>query len=306
MPDIPTYRRTRIAPTPSGFLHVGNLLSFALTAGMAKRHGASILLRIDDLDRQRMRCEYVDDIFETLRFAGIPWDEGPADTDDFLRGWSQTHRLPHYREALDHLRAEDAVFACSCSRSELVLASPDGIYPGTCLSRRHSLDESGMAWRLTEDPMIPVSMRSPRGGEKQYELPGDMRHLLVRRRDGEPSYQLASVVDDLHFGVDLVVRGEDLFPSTLAQLHLSGLLRANRFRETAFLHHSLLRGSEGVKLSKSAGATSIRHLRRQGMDRGALFRHLSSLLGMREPASDWGGLFEAWLSAGRGGGSSLD
>lgn len=302
MQDIPTYRRTRIAPTPSGFLHVGNLLSFALTAGMARRHGASILLRIDDLDRQRMRREYLDDIFETLRFADIPWDEGPADTDDFLRGWSQTRRLSLYREALDHLRSEDVVFGCSCSRSDLVLAAPDGTYPGTCLSRPHALDEPGMAWRLTGVPTVPVSMRSPDGGEDGHHLPGDMRHLVVRRRDGEPSYQLASVVDDLHFGVDLVVRGEDLFPSTLAQLYLAGLMPANRFRESAFLHHPLLRGAEGVKLSKSEGATSIRHLRREGMDRTGLFRHLSWLLGIREPASDWGGLFEAWLTAGRAGG----
>jgi glutamyl-tRNA synthetase len=302
---MPTYRLTRLAPTPSGFLHVGNLMSFALTAGLARRHGASILLRIDDLDRQRMRREYLDDIFDTLRFAGIPWDEGPRDADDFLRNWSQSHRQPLYREALNHLCTTDAVFACTCSRSELFRTAADNTYPGTCRFRRHALEAPGMAWRLMAEPAGRVRMRRPDGCDEVRDLPGEMRHLVVRKRDGDPSYQLASVVDDLHYRVDLVVRGEDLLPSTLAQLHVSGLLPPNPFGETSFLHHPLLRDAAGGKLSKSAGAASIRHLRLTGMDRMGLFRHLSCLLGMKEPASDWGGLFEAWVRAGRAGGPSF-
>src|SRR5262245_28324997 len=96
--------KTRIAPTPSGYLHIGTILSFSLTAGLARREGASILLRIDDLDRERVQAEYVEDIFETLRFLGIPWDEGPTDAEDFARNWSQMRRLLLYRKALGLLR----------------------------------------------------------------------------------------------------------------------------------------------------------------------------------------------------------
>ncbi len=117
---IPSFRRTRIAPTPSGYLHLGNVLSFALTAALARRSGASILLRIDDLDRERVSREYVEDIFETLNFLGIPWDEGPRNVGEYERAWSQVHRLGMYREALERLRERRKVFACDCSRSTAI------------------------------------------------------------------------------------------------------------------------------------------------------------------------------------------
>src|SRR5579872_4577988 len=114
------YRKTRIAPTPSGFLHVGNILSFSLTAAMARDNGASILLRIDDLDRERANPEYVEDIFETLHFLDIPWDEGPAAATDFERHYSQLYRMALYEKALARLKAANAVFACACSRAQLL------------------------------------------------------------------------------------------------------------------------------------------------------------------------------------------
>ena len=130
-----------------------------------------------------------------------------------------------------------------------------------------------------------------------------MHRFVVRKRDGEASYQLASLVDDLHFEFDLVVRGMDLLGSTLAQLQLAGLLPENRFGRTAFVHHPLLSDEAGEKLSKSAGSTSIRQLRREGMDRAGVFNRISSVLGMEEPASDWGGLFRGLVSAGWAEGS---
>jgi glutamyl/glutaminyl-tRNA synthetase len=304
MQDIPIYRRTRIAPTPSGFLHIGNVASFVLTVGLARRYGASVLLRIDDLDRQRMRREFVDDIFETLQFLGIPWDEGPRDTDGFLRSWSQQARRGLYIEALDGLRARGAVFACRCSRSALARVAPDGAYPGTCLPLGLPLDGGeGHSWRVlpVSDTRIPVT--DPRGVSETHPLPPGMRSFVVRKRDGEASYQLASLVDDLHFEVDLVVRGMDLLGSTLAQLQLAGLLPENGFGRTAFVHHPLLSDERGEKLSKSAGSTSIRQLRREGLDRASVFKRLSSVLGMEEPASDWGGLFRGLVSAGWAEGS---
>src|ERR1700722_17238392 len=100
------FNRTRIAPTPSGYLHLGNVLSFALTAALARRTGAGILLRIDDLDRGRVSKDYVEDIFETLRFLEIPWDEGPRDFIDYQRVYTQLRRMQLYQEALQQLRDE--------------------------------------------------------------------------------------------------------------------------------------------------------------------------------------------------------
>lgn len=293
MHSVPLYLRTRIAPTPSGYLHLGNLFSFALTAGLARQHGAGILLRIDDLDQGRVRREYLDDLFDTLRFAGIPWDEGPANTDDFLRSWSQVHRMPLYHAALDRLKAIKAVFACTCSRSQLARIAPDGSYPGICQSGQHSLDDPTLTWRLLTASYNRTCLKKPDGSMACFDFPPDSRQVVVRKRGGDPAYQLASVVDDIHLGVDLVVRGEDLLPSTLVQVHLSQLLPENRFRDAAFLHHPLLSDPRGAKLSKSAGATSVRYLRAEGLSSAAVWERVAAWSGL-PPASDWQGLFQAY------------
>src|SRR5579863_4374209 len=227
------FNRTRIAPTPSGFLHLGNVLSFALTAGLARRSGASILLRIDDLDRERVSREYVEDIFETLSFLGIPWDEGPRNFSEFEQSWSQAHRLGMYGEALDRLRESGKVFACDCSRSKILRENPDGVYPGSCREKGLSLDKEGCSWRVnTSGADLPVAMTD----------------FVVQKKDGNPAYQLTSVIDDLHFGVDLVVRGEDLRASTTAQQWLAEELGQDAFRNIHFYHHRLLMASKGEKL----------------------------------------------------------
>src|SRR5579872_3767519 len=142
------YNKARIAPTPSGFLHLGNILSFSLTAALAKKCGATILLRIDDLDRERALPVYVRDIFDTLKFLEIPWDEGPTDAGEFYREYSQVHRMQLYREALQQLQDRGAVFACACSRSQVFSAGLDGAYPGTCRDRGLPLSTADSSWRL--------------------------------------------------------------------------------------------------------------------------------------------------------------
>jgi glutamyl/glutaminyl-tRNA synthetase len=111
---VTRFNRTRLAPTPSGFLHLGNILSFAITAALAEKTGAKILLRIDDLDRERVNKLYVQDIFDTLNFLEIPWDEGPRDAKEFEQTHSQMQRMAMYREALRQLADEGKVFACTC------------------------------------------------------------------------------------------------------------------------------------------------------------------------------------------------
>lgn len=297
------FTRTRIAPTPSGFLHIGNILSFALTAGLARRHGASILLRIDDLDRHRAAPEFLVDIFETLRFLGLPWDEGPADPAEFEQRGSQLRRMPLYEAALERLRAAGALFACSCSRSQLAAAVGDGGYPGTCRDRGLSLDAPDLNWRLrTERPWEKKGW----GETASHLVPPEMTDFVVRKKDGFPAYQLTSVVDDIHYGIDLIVRGEDLRPSTMAQLCLADVLAAAgmpgapAFRDAKFIHHPLLTAANGEKLSKSAGATSIRYLRRQGASPADIFMLIARSLGSEEPVQDWEQLATLLFARGYG------
>ena len=264
MDRLPRYRKTRIAPTPSGYLHLGNALSFLTTASLAKKTGAKILLRIDDLDRERVRPEFVQDIFDTLNFLGIEWDEGPRNLSAFETHYGQMHRVALYREALQQLRESGYVFACTCSRTDVLSKNPDGTYPGTCRYKDISLDQAGVSWRLHTAVERKLQILGPDGAVTTSNLPGLMQSFVVRKKDGLAAYQLTSLIDDLHFGVDLVVRGADLWPSTLAQLYLASLLCQPRFLEAAFYHHPLLKDVNGIKLSKSAGAQSIRHLRKSG------------------------------------------
>jgi glutamyl/glutaminyl-tRNA synthetase len=293
---IQSFRRTRIAPTPSGFLHLGNVLSFVLTAGLARRSGASILLRIDDLDRDRVSREYVEDIFGTLSFLGIPWDEGPRSFLEYERTWSQVHRLGIYREALERLRASGKVFACDCSRSKIMRESAQGVYPGTCRDKGLSLDNGGCSWRVRAAGVGRDGWRDGLAGG-DAGLPVEMTDFVVRKKDGYPAYQLTSVIDDLHFGVDLVVRGDDLRASTAAQRWLAGELGLDEFRGIRFYHHALLMESKEEKLSKSAGSTSVRYLRQRGVKPREIYTMILQLLGSDASAASWEELYQSSTSS---------
>jgi len=275
------FRRTRIAPTPSGYLHLGNAYSFKLTADLARRMGAKILLRIDDLDRERIEERYVQDIFDTLHFLDIPWDEGPRDRTEFGQGWSQLHRMTLYRRALEALRQQGVLFACTCSRTQIARESAGGEYPGTCRDKGLSLDMPDVSWRVRTDMQRKLTMRKTDGAFNSGQLTEamwtgpldrDVKDFVVRKKDGMPAYQLTSLVDDLHFGIDLIVRGLDLWSSTLAQLYLAELLPEGAgFANATFHHHVLFTDADGNKLSKSAGAASIQFLRREGKTPGEIF-----------------------------------
>lgn len=264
--------RTRIAPTPSGYLHLGNALSFAITVMLANRYGAKVFLRIDDLDSERVKPEYVVDIFDTLDFLELPWDEGPRNYDDYRTAYSQHHRMGVYQGALSALRDRGIVFACECSRTTLMYHHPQGLYTGTCKDKRLPLDALGYNWRI--DTAIA-------------HLPPMMQYFVVRKKDGCPAYQLASLVDDVHYGVDLVVRGADLWASTLAQRYLAAVLGYRSFLAATCYHHALLKTGNNEKLSKSAGATSIQYLRKQGKRKAEIYAMIGKMLGLAYPVSDW-------------------
>lgn len=270
----PTFHRTRIAPTPSGYLHSGNAWSFKLTADLARRTGAKILLRIDDLDRDRDRVgeAYIQDIFDTLHFLGITWDEGPRDRADFEQGWSQLHRMDLYRQALEVLRQQGVLFACACSRTQIARESAGGEYPGTCRDKGLSLDMPDVSWRVRTDMERELTMQQLDAPAFKGPLDRSVKDFIVRKKDGYPAYQLTSLVDDLHFEVDLIVGGQDLWSSTLAQLYLAEFLPGGAaFAGVTFHHHALFTNPDGSKLSKSAGAASIQFLRREGKTPAEIF-----------------------------------
>lgn len=280
------FHLTRIAPTPSGFLHLGNVYSFALTSAIAKRTGADVLLRIDDMDQGRMQPEYVQDIFDTLQFLGIGWQQGPRDAADFRDNYSQLARLPLYHKYLQQLADSGLVFACTCSRSGIQNHSPGGNYPGTCLHKKIPLDAPGANWRLHTDNTAMVTVKRWNENAVTMPLPADMHYMIVRKKDGRPSYQLCSLADDVHFGCDLVVRGNDLLHSTLAQLYLARQLELKKFEEAAFFHHHLLLSAAKEKLSKSAGDTSVQHLRRQGKEPAAIFNAIACMAGIDQAVNN--------------------
>jgi len=281
------FKKTRIAPTPSGFLHLGNAYSFALTAALAGKYGARILLRIDDLDRERVQKQYVQDIFDTLNFLEIPWHEGPRNMDEYEKQYSQIHRLDLYRQTLDMLqqqslsqetpRGNSVVFACTCSRPQT-----GNIYPGTCTDKGIPMDAEEVNWRLSTNPAKKLKVNTLREGVIEAALPPEMTDFVVRKKDGFPAYQLASVIDDVHFGVDLIVRGQDLWDSTLAQLYLADVLGTKAFQNSTFHHHPLLTSAAGGKLSKSAGDTSIRYLRQHGHTCADIYSQITAMLGLSE------------------------
>ncbi|WP_158827251.1 glutamate--tRNA ligase family protein [Mucilaginibacter lacusdianchii] len=284
--------KIRIAPTPSGYLHLGNILSFALTAALAERVDARILLRIDDMDRQRANSAYVQDIFDTLNFLEIPWHEGPRTLQEFESEWSQIHRMPLYQQALEQLLQTEQVFACNCSRSQIRSLSIDESYPGTCSHEAVPLDGSEVNWRITTPRYSEIQIQLWPQGNQSAKLPALMQYFVVRKKDGFPAYQLSSLVDDVHFGITHIVRGVDLLPSTLAQVYLAQILRADSFTQVQFYHHGLLMGADQQKLSKSAGATSIRYLREQGYKPEQIYQQIANLTGIDELVTNWRQLAE--------------
>jgi len=274
--------RLRLAPTPSGYLHIGNALNFVLN-WLATRQcpGARLFLRIDDLDADRARPEYVQDVFDTLEWLGLDWDEGPLNATDFDATWSQRHRLPQYLGVLEALRRSGRVFACTKSRNDL--APYKGQFPLHFRDQGLSPDLPGVAWRImTPEPALWPS-----------PMPSD---FIIRRRDGIPAYQVASLTDDVHFGITHLIRGDDLAASTSAQQFLASCLDWSAFAKVLCLHHPLIQDGGGMKLSKSAGASSLRSWRAENRSPEAVFHTVSAFLGLPEPA---GSAVELLKAAGR-------
>jgi glutamyl/glutaminyl-tRNA synthetase len=282
------FRLTRFAPTPSGYLHLGNIYSFIITYHLAKKHQAKILLRIDDMDRDRVKKKFIQDIFDTLDFLEIPYHQGPKNLKEFESQFSQRKRMGLYRSALESLKQMRSLFACDCSRKKIEKMDPNGFYTGFCRNRKLDFNAKDIAWRIKVDRHHEVSYTDLFDGATIGKIPGILADFIVKRKDGLPAYQLTSVVDDIHFGVDLIIRGKDLGGSTLAQVYLSDYLDKNSFSQNTFYHHPLIQGPDHQKLSKSSGATSIQFLRKSGKKKEEIYQMIGDWMGTPIPIRSLG------------------
>ena len=259
----------RLAPSPTGYLHLGHARTFWIARQRALAAGGRMLLRIDDLDSSRFRLDFVDAMIEDLRWLGFSWEE-PAIL--------QTQRLDRYRAALAHLHASGLIFPCHHSRRELAEASvsapheggehDEPVYPPAFRPAPGMplppLDEAGLAtnWRFRVPDGETLAFDDGRFGPQSATAGRDFGDFLVWRKDGVPSYQLACAVDDAELGITEVVRGCDLIKSTFRQILL---IRALGHREPAYYHCPLMLDDSGERLAKRHDALALRTLRQQGV-----------------------------------------
>lgn len=248
----------RFAPSPSGRMHLGNVFSALLAWLSARSQDGELILRIEDLDTQRCRPEYAEQMRQDLRALGLSWDREVQ---------MQSQRSGVYARYVDILREKGLVYPCWCTRGDLRAASAphasDGkpIYPGTCRhlseAERASHDRPGALRVIVPDETITFCDRLQ--GECAENLARECGDFIIRRADGVHAYQLAVVVDDALAGVTEVVRGRDLLDSTPRQLYL---YRTLGFPAPEFAHVPLLEAADGHRLSK----------RERDLDLGALFK----------------------------------
>ena len=273
---------SRLAPTPSGFLHLGNAVNFVLTWLLTRRvvpgrAGGTLHLRIDDLDRARLRPAYLNNIFRVVDWLGIDYDHGPSGPDDFLRHYSQLLHLPEYNAVLRRLSQQyGLVRASQRTRS----GGPDASVPP---------ETPGAAWRVQVSAGTEIPFADAWQGATRVSLGALMSDFVVRKKDGVAAYQVASVVDDLRLGTNLIVRGLDLLPSTAAQLWLAGQLSETAAFNAArvqFYHHPLLMNAAGQKLSKSQQLPLDVGVLAQKPGKQAVFRAVAELLQLPPDAAE--------------------
>ncbi len=288
--------RGRIAPSPTGYLHVGHARTFWTAWQRARDAGGKMIMRMEDLDPDRSRPIYAEAAYEDLRWLGIRWHEGP-DKGGPHAPYVQSKRRSIYLDVWRRLLRGGFLFACSCSRKDLEAASgaphesssrqapgqqagtlepldDEPIYPGTC------------RWNLANAPQLPgptgVDADTPEGANWRFRVPDgeviefndvnlgpqrfiagvDFGDFVVWRRDGVPSYQLACVADDAEMGITEVVRGADLLKSTARQILLN---RALGLKDPQWFHCRLIVDHNGRRLAKRHDALSLRALRQRGL-----------------------------------------
>ena len=270
-PQPPASYRGRLAPSPTGLLHLGHARTFWTARQRSLERNGTLILRNEDLDGPRCKPEFVQAMFEDLRWFGFGWQEGP-DCGGRFGPYSQSQRHGFYRDALERLQSGGFIYPCSCSRRDIQAAAraphraedEEPIYPGICRPPNQpaiTIPESTFAWRFRVPDGEPIEFRDGALGAQRFVAGKDFGDFVVWRNDGVPAYQLAVVVDDAAMRITEVVRGADLLLSTARQLLI---YRALNLAPPAFFHCPLLTDAQGVRLAKRNDALSLRTLRSQG------------------------------------------
>ena len=271
---LPIYRG-RLAPSPTGHLHLGHARTFWIAAERARQAGGILVLRNDDLDAVRFRLDFVAAVFEDLRWLGLQWSEGP-DVGGPFAPYNQSERRARYRAALERLHAAGLIYPCTRSRRDVLeaLGAPheggaddEPVYPKEFrpaltapLPQLH--ENIAVNWRFRVPDNEEIVFDDARFGEQRAVAGRDFGDFLVWRKDGLPSYQLACAVDDAEMNITEVVRGADLIKSTFRQILL---LSALGHVEPHYRHCSLMTDDQGVRLAKRHDALSLRTLRERGV-----------------------------------------
>lgn len=277
-----TLEKTRLAPSPTGALHLGNARTFLVNWVLARRLGWGILLRIEDLDGPRIKPESDRLLVDDLRFLGLDWDDGPI---------RQSSRAGEYQKAIDSLLQRGAAYPCVCSRREVDLAASaphaeDGsaIYPGTCRGRFASMEQakeqSGRAPAIRFAAADEeIEFEDGLAGRRILNVARRLGDFVIAKSDGTAAYQLAVVVDDLAAGITQIVRGDDLLESTFRQILVYRALGAGD-RIPRYIHLPLVVGADGRRLAKRHGDTRIAMYREIGVDRSRILTLLAKWCGI--------------------------
>jgi glutamyl-tRNA synthetase len=287
--DFNSYRG-RLAPSPTGFLHLGHARTFWIAAERARQNGGQLILRNEDLDSQRCRPEFASAMFEDLRWLGIEWSEGP-DCGGPRGPYAQSAGRAFYREAWQSLLDGGFIYPCTCSRKDVAQSAgapnegdDEPMYPGTCrpssspaaietlrvgsrgtaqatVSAYSDSQPAGVTWRFRVPDGEETCFTDSHLGPQRFVAGRDLGDFIVWRRDDVPAYQLACVVDDAAMRITEVVRGADLLKSTARQILL---FRALGLEAPDYYHCDLVRDDAGLRLAKRHDALSIRGLRELG------------------------------------------
>lgn len=278
--------RGRLAPSPTGHLHLGHARTFWVAQQRARAAGGELILRNDDLDSTRYKMEFVEAMLEDMRWFGFEWSEGP-DCGGPFAPYNQSERMASYRAVLEKLRAGNFIYPCTCSRKDIrdAVAAPHAaddelIYPGTCragyklkaassklgiradeAATFNSQPATKFAWRFRVPDGETIAFTDENLGAQKFIAGKDFGDFVVWRPDGVPAYQLACVADDAAMQITDVVRGADLLVSAARQLLI---YRALSLPAPSFFHCELMRDDQGERLAKRHDALSLKTLRARG------------------------------------------
>lgn len=283
--DSPDPLVTRFAPSPTGYLHLGNARTALLNFLAARKAGGRFILRVEDTDEARSNEDFMTALFADLKWLGMDWDEGP-DIGGPHKIYRQQQRRAIYEEWLARLDAAGLTYPCFCTPAELnisrkrqLAAGQPPRYAGTC----RNLTSEERAERSVRGLPAALRFRVPEGqvvsfvdvvhGEQRFNS-NDIGDFIIRRADGSTAFFFSNAVDDALMGVTLVLRGDDHMTNTPRQILI---LQALELRIPQYAHVALLLGMDGAPLSKRHGDTSLRDLRERGYLPGALRNHLVRL-----------------------------